>query len=586
MSTVDEEARRSATHVARDEDFRLLADNMPVLCWIADAEGYIFWYNRRWYEFTGATPEEMAGWGWQSVHDPAMLPSVLERWTSSIATGEPFEMVFPLRNAAGEYHPFLTRVQPYRDETGKIIRWFGKNADISAQRAAEDALESLNHELEARVVERTADLQAALSSLQREITERQVAEAQLRQIQKMEAVGQLTGGIAHDFNNMLAIILGCIGMAKKRLRADPDRAAELLANAEEGANRAAALTSRLLAFSRQQPLEPRVLETNKVVAGMSELLRRTIGERVRIETVLAAGLWRTHADPAQLESAVVNICVNSRDAMPDGGTITIETGNSDFDEAYAAQDEDITPGQYVLVSVTDTGVGMAPEVVERVFEPFFTTKGVGRGTGLGLSQVYGFVKQSGGHVKLHSKPGQGTTVKVYLPRYIGAAASAKVDRAGALPAPRGRAAEVVLVVEDESQVRHTTVDMLRDLGYTVVPAADGKQALEQLELRPLITLLLTDVVMPEMDGRKLADEARRRRPSLPILFTTGYARNAVVHTDAFDVGVSLLPKPFTLEQLSRKVRTVIDGAKTRKQPTPPVEAPTRPTGSTEGGLGN
>jgi signal transduction histidine kinase/CheY-like chemotaxis protein len=407
-------------------------------------------------------------------------------------------------------------------------------------------------------VEARNELAAANASLQEEARNREAAESQVRQFQKMQAIGQLTGGIAHDFNNMLAIVIGSLDLAKRRLKTDPVRAEGCIDNALEGANRAAQLTARLLAFSRQQPLDPKVLDVNKLVGGMSELLRRTIGENMRVETVLAGGLWRTFADPAQLENAIVNLCVNARDAMPDGGRLTIETANAHLDDDYAAANTDVQAGQYVMISVTDTGTGMPPEVVERAFDPFYTTKGAGRGTGLGLSQVHGFVKQSHGHVKIYSEPGVGTSIKIYLPRNMGELEALDTQQRPVGELPHGSTDEIVLVVEDDERVRHLSVDALRELGYTVVQAADAGQAMTVLTLQPRIDLLFTDVVMPDLDGRRLADRAREQRPGLKVLYTTGYTRNAIVHNGMLDADVAFLPKPFTIEQLARKIRQVLD----------------------------
>jgi signal transduction histidine kinase len=403
---------------------------------------------------------------------------------------------------------------------------------------------------------------AALIATNRQLTEeaesRAAAEAQMRQMQKMESIGQLTGGIAHDFNNMLAIVIGSLDMARRRLTKDPDKARQSLDNAMEGADRAAQLTARLLAYSRQQPLAPKAVDANKLVGGMSELLRRTIGEHIRVETVLAGGLWPAFIDGAQLENAVLNLCVNARDAMPDGGHLTIETSNTHLDDVYAADHGEVTAGQYVMVSVTDTGTGMPPHVIERAFDPFYTTKGVGKGTGLGLSQVYGFVKQSGGHVKIYSEPDVGTTVKLYVPRYFGDAEAAGVNDTGPAALPRAVGDEIILVVEDENRVRHMSVDTLRELGYVVVQASDANQALTVLEIQPRIDLLFTDIVMPDMNGRVLADAARAKRPDLKVLYTTGYTRNAIVHNGMLDHDVAFLAKPFTVAQLAAKVRDVLD----------------------------
>ena len=358
---------------------------------------------------------------------------------------------------------------------------------------------------------------------------------------------------------MLAIVIGSLDLAQRRIDTEPAKAKQSIENASEGARRAAQLTARLLAFSRQQPLEPRAVDANKLVGGMSEMLRRTIGEQVAVETVLAGGLWPANIDESQLENAILNLAVNARDAMPGGGKLTVETNNTHLDERYAAQHEEVEPGQYIVICVTDTGTGMPGEVMERAFDPFYTTKDVGKGTGLGLSQVFGFVKQSGGHVKIYSEPGQGTTVKLYLPRHFGRTAEGSGERAGAEPVPRAQAGEIILVVEDEERVRHMSVDALRSLGYTVVQASDGAQALAVLQVQPRIDLLFTDIVMPGMTGRQLADAARETRPELKVLFTTGYTRNAVVHNGVLDPGVAFLSKPFAIDQLAAKVRQVLDG---------------------------
>ncbi|KRB85614.1 histidine kinase [Sphingomonas sp. Root710] len=400
---------------------------------------------------------------------------------------------------------------------------------------------------------------AAEAALREQMAAREIAEEQIRQMQKMESIGQLTGGIAHDFNNMLAIVIGSLDLARRRL-GDPDRLLRYIDNAHEGAERAASLTARLLAFSRQQPLAPLTVDVNKLVAGMSELLQRTVGEEYMVETVLAGGLWRTFVDPGQLENAVINLAVNARDAMPDGGRITIETANAYLDDDYARSRGDVTPGQYVMLSMTDAGSGMTPDVMAKAFDPFFTTKPVGKGTGLGLSQIFGFMKQTGGHAAIYSEPGHGTTVKLYIPRHLGQLSDQQSRPAiGETVVPVARPGETILVVEDEQRVRHFSVDALRELGYTVISAVNGGDALKALSEQPSITMLFTDIVMPEMNGRKLADAAIEMRPDVKVLFTTGYTRNAVVHNGMLDAGVAFLPKPFSVTQLGVKVREVLDG---------------------------
>ncbi|MBS3651188.1 CHASE3 domain-containing protein [Pseudaminobacter sp. 19-2017] len=391
-------------------------------------------------------------------------------------------------------------------------------------------------------------------ALQKEIATRELAEAQVRQMQKMEAIGQLTGGIAHDFNNMLAVIMSALNLMQRKLKRGESDIQPFVDAAVDATTRAANLTSRLLAFSRQQPLSPKVIDANRLVTGMSELLRRTLGEPIQIETVLAGGLWLTFVDVSQLENALLNLAVNGRDAMPEGGKLTIETANCCLDERYAEEHMDVPAGQYVLIAISDTGTGMAPEVAEKAVEPFYTTKGA-KGTGLGLSQVFGFVKQSGGHLKIYSEPGQGTAVKIYLPRYFGD------DR----PIPQSRPArgahppsELILVVEDDRLVRAGTVASLRELGYRVLEAEDADDALRLLAESGEVALLLTDLIMPGTHGRKLASVAREQRPELKVLFTTGFTRNAVVHNGVLDHDVDFIHKPFSIDQLAAKIREVLD----------------------------
>jgi signal transduction histidine kinase len=412
-------------------------------------------------------------------------------------------------------------------------------------------------ELERLVLKRTQELETANRELTRQIAERQQLEEQLRHAQKMEAIGQLTGGLAHDFNNMLAIIVGALNLLMRRLKDVEPSARKYIESAQEGAHRAAQLTQRLLAFSRQQALTPKTLDVNKLVQGMSELLRGTLGRDITLEVVVGGGLWQVHADESQLENAILNIALNARDAMPDGGRLTIETQNAHLDERYAAANLGTSPGQYLMISVTDTGAGMPPHVAAKAFDPFFTTKEQGKGTGLGLSQVYGFVKQSGGHIKIYSEPGRGTSIKIYLPRHHAPGGQpAEFQQATGLPMEGHQ--ELVLVVDDEDVVRSIAADGLRELGYRVLEAPDARTALALLEEYPDVDLLFTDIVMPEVNGRKLAEQALRKRPGLKVLFTSGYTRNAIVHNGVVDADVHLIGKPSTLDELAEKVRDVLD----------------------------
>ncbi len=389
-----------------------------------------------------------------------------------------------------------------------------------------------------------------------EVDRRSVAEESLRQSQKLEAIGHLTGGVAHDFNNLLTIIIGNLeGLQRQFTEADV-KIKRRLENAMHGAQRAATLTKRLLAFSRQQPLTPSPIDVNRLMNGLSDFLQRALGEEISLEVVGSGGVWPVEADASELESALVNLAVNARDAMPAGGKLTVETSNSYLDEAYCRQHADVKPGQYVQISVSDSGTGMADEVLQRAFEPFYTTKPAGHGTGLGLSQVYGFVKQSGGHVKIYSELREGSTVKIYLPRFYGDATPAPDKPVAA--ADSGQTGECILVVEDDADVRAYVVDTLASLGYDVLEAKSGEDALQLMKEYGNIGLLLTDVVMPGMNGRKLAEEATRRNPQLKVLYMTGYSRNAIVHQGRLDPGVDLLQKPLSSEQLSTMVRKLLD----------------------------
>ena len=390
-------------------------------------------------------------------------------------------------------------------------------------------------------------------ALYAETERRDMAEQALRQSQKMEAVGQLTGGVAHDFNNLLTIIIGNLGIAKRGVV--EARAERALNNALVGAERAAQLTQRLLAFSRRQPLNPRVLDINKLIVAISDLLTRTLGENIELETISGAGLWNVEVDASEMESTLLNLALNARDAMPTGGKLTIETSNAYLDDEYCREHEGILPGQYILVAITDSGAGMSAETIDRAFEPFFTTKEAGKGTGLGLSQVYGFMKQSGGHVKIYSEPGECTTIKLYLPRREGN--ELVISGADDLNSERG-GGETILILEDDDGVRQYASEILRDLNYQVIEAKDSATALRLLDADKKFDLLLTDVVLPGKNGRELANEVERRRPGTKIIFMTGYSRNAIVHHGRLDPGIELIPKPLTERVLARKIRQVLD----------------------------
>jgi two-component system, NtrC family, sensor kinase len=389
---------------------------------------------------------------------------------------------------------------------------------------------------------------------------REEAEDALRHAQKMEAIGQLTGGVAHDFNNLLTVIIGNLDIAQRQLKSETLKAGSKLEgfvkNAMQGARRAASLTSRLLAFSRRQPLDPKPLKADRLVRGMEDLIRQSLGETIEVEVVNSGGLWRIEADPVQLEATILNLAINSRDAMPNGGKLTIETGNAFLDEQYARQYADVSAGQYVQIAVTDTGTGMGPEIADKAFEPFFTTKSAGQGTGLGLSQVYGFVKQSGGHVTIYSEPGEGTTVKLYLPRFF---SEAREEAEAEVPVGDAAAGETILVVEDDNEVRAYVAEILRSLNYCVFDARDASGALDVFEKHgDKIDLLLTDVVLPGMNGRELADEIAARQANVKILYMTGYSRNAIVHQGRLNPGVDVIQKPLTQESLAAKIREVLE----------------------------
>jgi PAS domain S-box-containing protein len=418
--------------------------------------------------------------------------------------------------------------------------------EIADRIRAEEALRELNVTLEQQVMERTEALRKN--------------EEALRQSQKMEALGQLTGGVAHDFNNLLQIIIGNLEVLRRNISQDANKALAAADVAMSGARRAAALTQKLLAFSRRQPLSPRQINVNQLVFGMSEILHRVLGETIAVELIQGESVWPIEADPNELESAILNLAVNARDAMQEGGSLAIETSNAYLDATYVTRHAALSPGPYVLIAISDTGIGMDTHTVAQAFEPFFTTKPMGKGTGLGLSQVYGFVKQSGGHVTIYSEVGHGTTVNVYLPRLRGEGVPPG-DTESDTSLPRAMPGETILVVEDDSGVKAATINSLLELGYRVLDAHDGLSAIELLQRGVEFDLLFTDVGLPNgLTGAQLAAQVRSVIPDVKVLYTTGYARNAIVHRGRLDAGVHLLTKPFTYAQLARKLRDVLDGA--------------------------
>jgi len=390
----------------------------------------------------------------------------------------------------------------------------------------------------------------------RDLTELQTTEAQMRQAQKMEAVGQLTGGIAHDFNNILTVITGTIGILADGV-ADKPELANVARMIDEAADRGANLTKHLLAFARKQPLQPREIDVNALVLESAKLLHPTLGEHIQITPLLSPDAWTAQVDPNQLTTSIINLALNARDAMPDGGKLALETGNTHLDEAYAAMHSEVTPGEYVMIAVSDTGTGIAPADLERVFDPFFTTKEVGKGTGLGLSMVFGFVKQSGGHIKIYSELGHGTSVKIYLPRATGVGLDA--SEAPLQPVVEG-GDETILVVEDDALVRTYVITQIKSLGYATLEAGNATEALELIDRYPKIDLLFTDVIMPgPMNGRQLAIEAEKRLPTIKALYTSGYTENAIVHHGRLDSGVLLLAKPYRKSELARMIRQALGG---------------------------
>ncbi|MGO9306727.1 MAG: PAS domain-containing protein [Candidatus Korobacteraceae bacterium] len=760
------EQRKAEERLRASEDqFRTMANAMPQLAWMASPDGWIFWYNQGWYDYTGTTPQQMEGWGWQSVHDAAALPKVMERWRASIATSEPFDMVYPLRSGRGEYRAFLARVSPIKNSSGEVLRWFGTNTDVEEQKRAEEALrlseerfrvalknsrvavfnldrdlrytwiynpqlvretsayigrtvseffgpeegeaiaqirrgvletgrgvrEEVRTTIDGRehyfdtTIEPAFDATGAVIGLTgagtditelkqaeyalrvseerlrlavraaamgiwelqlparlltwspevfeifgvpasapprfedttrfthpedrslveeqsvlllagkpihfdyriirpdgevrwievsskaefddagqpvrclgvcQDVTERYQLEAQFRQVQKMEAVGQLAGGVAHEFNNMLTIIIGYGDLLRDKLQ-DDERQRGMIEGILKAARRAALVTQQLLAFSRKQILMPTVLDLNSILEDLGKMLAHLIGEDIDLNIVCGHGLGRVMADASQIQQVIMNLVVNARDAMPYGGKLTLETANAEWDEMSAQKSGiEAKAGSFVLLSVADTGIGMDRETQTHIFEPFFTTKDVGKGTGLGLSIVYGIVQQSGGFVWVRSEPGQGTTFKIHLPRVK--EEEINISATQVLPKSR-RGSETILLVEDEQGVRDAIFEFLEGQGYTVLQAHNSRVAIEiAQEHGNRIHLLITDIIMPEMSGQELAKQLRANRPEMSVLFISGYTDREIRGGTTIDANVDFLQKPFAFDVLGRKLRDILE----------------------------
>jgi PAS domain S-box-containing protein len=513
---------------ARDSDqqFRLLVDGVTdYAIYMLDAQGYVTSWNPGVQRIKGYSAKEIIGEHYSRFFtEEDRKAGVPQQILAAAARDGRFEAeAWRVRKDGSRFYVNAV-ITALRDPSGALIGFAKVTRDITERVRQQQALEQ--------------------------------AHAALAQSQKMEALGQLTGGIAHDFNNLLHIVRNSLTLVRDRIRDVDPESVKYLEMASRNAARASAVTQRLLAFARQQPLDPKPVAVNRLIQSMPDLIRHAVGEGIEVETVLSSGLWTVSVDVNQLETAILNLVLNSRDAMEGSGKLTIETGNALLDEGYAAAHTEVRPGQYVLIAVSDTGAGMSAEVAEKAFEPFFTTKQAGEGTGLGLSQVFGFVKQSGGHVKIYSELGEGTTVKIYLPRLSQADSTFPVQ---GLSTPADAKGERILVVEDNEDTRVFTAEMLRGLGYRVAEAPDAASALRLLDGETAIDLLFTDVALPGgMNGRQLADEACKRRPGLRVLYTTGYARNAIIHHGRLDPGVQLLTKPFTQLELARRVRQTLD----------------------------
>jgi PAS domain S-box-containing protein len=539
---LSERDRHAAALRVSEAKFRAIVDGMPQPIWSADAEGKPDFFNARWQEVTGTSPPSERApvhpFAWDRLLHPDDFERVRQDWRAVIRSGVPFRSEFRMRTSDGTWRWFTGRALPVHDDlSGEIVRWFGSCTDIDNAVRAREALTRSTEELEQLVSERTV-------SLERAMLEREKAEAALAQAQKMEAVGQLTGGVAHDFNNVLTAVLGSLEMIGKR--SDDPQIRRFANNAQRAAERGARLTQQLLAFSRRQRLAPERVDMRHLIAGIGDLLTRAVGTTIVVETRLDEGLPPAFVDPTQMELVLLNLAINARDAMQDGGVLTI--AGFVLPAVPIELAEDLVPGCYVAIAVTDTGCGMTQEVQERAFEPFFTTKELGKGTGLGLSQVYGFVRQSGGLVKLRSAPGEGTTVTVYLPHADAAPAEEATDAAGP-QIPAGQAS--ILVVDDDDDVRDLVAAMLEELGHRVTVAANGRAALELLSDDCRFDLLLADVAMPGLSGVDVVRAARELEHAPRVLYATGYADLGAYRPGL--EGEDIIRKPYRMSDLAARV---------------------------------
>lgn len=533
-------ARKNVEAALREseERFRGITNSVDQMIWSTRPDGLHDFYNQRWYDYTGVPVGSTDGEGWNDMFHPDDQARAWEVWNNSLQTGEPYHIEYRLRHRSGEYRWVLGRAQPVRDADGHITRWFGTCTDIQDIVDAREVLARSREDLEREVEERTTKLMRA--------------EEDLRQAQKMEAIGQLSGGIAHDFNNMLAVVLGSLSLIERRRAKGDDDLDRFIDAAKDGATRAAELTQRLLAFSRKQPLEPTAIQPAQLVTGMTELLSRTISEQIQIVTSAESSNWYVHADSSQLENAILNLVVNARDAMPDGGILTITVVDASGTEPTVNVGPELT--EFVAITVSDEGTGMPAEVAAQAFDPFFTTKGVGTGTGLGLSQVFGFVQQSGGDIELESSVGAGTSVRILLPRYRGEINHQ--DTEAVATETEIKTGEWVLIVEDDDRVRTFSREAFVELGYRVIEARSGEEALQALEAHRDVSLLFTDLVMPGMSGAELARWARDRFPAMKIICTTGFEKELGEGRRPLPAGAVVLPKPFDVERLAEFVRAV------------------------------